>query len=279
MRVDAHQHFWRLDRGDYGWLTPEFGMLYQDFLPDQIRPHLLKHDIQRTILVQAAPTIAETEYLLSLYARYDFIAGVVGWLDLEAGEFKKEFERLLDDQGFVGIRPMLQDLEDDQWILRPDVLKSIEILAERDFPIDLLIKPRHLPHIRTLMREFPELRAVINHIAKPDISSGLDKEWKEGIEELAGYPHIMCKLSGIITEAAQPYSVSQIRPFVHHVVEAFGKDRVMFGSDWPVCLLAGSYDDVYGALRNTLPDSIDLQKLFGENAARFYQLKTKGGCT
>jgi L-fuconolactonase len=278
MRIDAHQHFWKLDRGDYGWLTPELRPLYDDFLPDALISHLDNNNFQKTIVVQAAPTIAETEYLLSLYQKYEFLAGVVGWLDFEASNFKQEFERLLEFPGFVGVRPMLQDIEDDDWILRPTILKNIQLIAERDFPIDLLIKPRHLPYIRALLQEFPKLRAVINHIAKPNISSGISEDWKVSMQELAGYENVMCKLSGMITETEQPFLISEIRPFVHHIIRVFGTDAIMFGSDWPVCLLAGSYDNVYQTLIECLPDNhncVDLEKLFGENAMKFYQLKSR----
>lgn len=279
MKIDAHQHFWKLDRGDYDWLTPDLEVLYRDFLPEDLSFHLKEKQVHRTIAVQAAPTIAETEYLLWLYEKYDFIAGVVGWLDFEASNFQNQYKRYKNIKGFVGIRPMLQDIEDDQWILRPKVLKHIELLAHDGFPLDILIHPRHLPHITKLMREFPTLRAVINHIAKPAISSGITDFWKDYLKELAGYENVMCKLSGIITEAKQPFSIHGIKPFVQHVVEVFGTEAVMFGSDWPVCLLAGSYQDVYQVLIDCLPDSLtssDLKKIFGENAMRFYRLKPRG---
>lgn len=279
MRVDAHQHFWRIDRGDYDWLSPELRVLYRDFLPEHLIGQLNEYKLDGSIAVQAAPTVAETEYLLQLYQQYDYIAGVVGWLDLEEEFFKKEYQRLKQVEGFIGIRPMLQDLPDDQWILRPRVLKNIELLVKDDFPIDILILPRHLPHINTLLREFPQLRAVIDHIAKPNISAGMTDFWRENIEELASYQNVMCKLSGMITEMKQPINKSEVQPFVQYILKVFGTESIMFGSDWPVCLLAGSYNEVYQTLVDVLPDDLtesDVKKIFGENAMRFYKLTPRG---
>lgn len=228
------------------------------------------------MLVQAAPTVAETEFLLELSKDYDFIAGVVGWLDLESPDFPKQFARFRRHRRFVGIRPMLQDLEDDRWILRPQVKRNIAILSQQDFPLDLLIYPRHLPHIEELLQEFPTLRAVVDHAAKPDIRGGVLEPWKSGIARIASFPKVMCKLSGLITEADHDnWTPDDLKPYVHHVIDVFGVDRVMFGSDWPVCLLAGSYRDVIEALTATLPEELsedDRSKIFGKNAARFYQL-------
>jgi L-fuconolactonase len=277
VRVDAHQHFWKVERGDYGWLTPSLKPLYKDFLPDDLQPHLQKYRIDRTIVVQAAPTTEETDFLLQLYREHERIAGVVGWLDLESPDFHEIFLRYREREGFIGIRPMLQDLEDDRWILRPTVLKNIEILVQEDFPIDILIKPRHLPSIIELLRLFPTLRAVIDHMAKPYIAAQILDPWREQMREVASFPQVMCKLSGMITEAdPSSWKREDLKPYIHHVIEVFGTDRIMFGSDWPVCLLAGSYDDVYQALVENLPIDFsdeDRTKLFGHNALSFYQIR------
>jgi L-fuconolactonase len=275
MRIDSHQHFWKLERGDYDWLTPDFSILYQDFLPEDLFQHLQPFSIDKTILVQAAPTIAETEFLLELYEQNDFIAGVVGWMDLESPSFASEYRRLRSQKGFVGIRPMLQDLEDDNWILRKSVIKNIELLIEDDFPIDILIYPRHLPTIIQLLEIFPSLRAVINHLGKPRIAEQIFKPWEEQISEIASYKNVMCKLSGMVTEAGQEIQTSEISPYVRHVINVFGPHSVMFGSDWPVCLLKASYQDVVGLLLSTLPEHLtesDKAAILGENAIRFYKL-------
>ena len=169
MRIDAHQHFWKLDENLNDWPTPDLKTIYKDFLPEDLAIHLKEHNIEKTVLVQAAPLMEETEFLLDLATKYDFIGGVVGWIDMSSAQFPKQFARLTSHPKFVGIRPMLQGLEDDQWILRPEVKRNIHILVENDFPIDILIYPKHLPYIVELLKEFPTLRAVIDHCAKPDI--------------------------------------------------------------------------------------------------------------
>lgn len=276
MRIDSHQHFWKLNRGDYDWLTPRLDVLYRDYLPADLHPYLIEHNIDYTVLVQAAPTVAETKFMLKLYDEHEFIAGVVGWLDLESDHFKDQFYRFRENRGFVGIRPMLQDLEDDQWILRPKVMKHLEILIEVDFPIDLLVFPRHLPYIIELLEHLPELKAVINHGAKPNIARGVMEPWKEYLAQIGSYSKVMCKLSGLITEADhQNWKTDDLVPYVHHIIDVFGPKRVLFGSDWPVCLLAGSYSNVYKSAMASIPKGLmneDLKAIFGENAAQFYQL-------
>jgi L-fuconolactonase len=276
IRIDSHQHFWKLCRKDYGWLKPEQEILYRDYLPQDLEPILREHEIEYTIVVQAAPSIEETEFLLGLYKQHEFIAGVVGWLDLASPHFKEQFDHFLRHDGFIGIRPMLQDLKDEKWILRSEVKKNIEHLINEDFPIDILIYPRHLPVILELLQEFPQLRAVINHAAKPDIRNGITTKWKNDMKEVASFPNVMCKLSGLITEADHKnWQYSNFVPFVRHVVNVFGTDRIMFGSDWPVCLLAGSYSDVYKVLKKALPQNLkedDFENIFGQNASKFYKL-------
>jgi L-fuconolactonase len=279
IRIDSHQHFWKLSRGDYGWLKSDVNVLYRDYLPENLQPILEEHQIDKTIVVQAAPTVEETEFLLDLHKQYDFIAGVVGWLDFESPSFKENFDRLRQEEGFIGVRPMLQDLTDDNWVLRPEVMKNIDYLVSNDFPLDVLIYPRHLTVILELLQEFPQLRAVINHGAKPDIQKGPTFDWKSNMQKLASYPNVMCKLSGLVTEVDHnDWHYNDFVPFVQYLVEVFGTDKVMFGSDWPVCRLAGSYDDVWEILRKSLPQDLtsdDLKQVFGGNAARFYKLNIK----
>jgi L-fuconolactonase len=274
IRIDAHQHFWKLDRGDYGWLTPDIETIYKNFHPEDIHPLLKEANIDHTVVVQAAPTIQETEYLLELYEEHDIISGVVGWLDMDSPDFKQQFKRLRNHDGFVGLRPMIQDIEDDQWVLRPQVLKNIELLVEEGFPLDILVLPKHLPYVIELFKKLPKLRAIVNHAAKPYIKDQLYDPWRDHMEKIASYEHVMCKLSGLITEADAEWSVEDLQPIVHHVIGCFGTDSVMFGSDWPVCLLAGSYQEVHDTLCEALPENVtadDKKKIFGGNAARFYK--------
>jgi len=275
MRIDAHQHYWKTERNDYGWLTPETGLLYKDYLPEQLHGHLNKHAIDRTIVVQAAPTVEETEFLLSLCEQDPTLAGVVGWIDLEADDFRETYARLRQNPYFVGIRPMLQDLPDDRWILRPKVLEALQVLAADRFAIDLLAKPRHLPHIVELLERVPDLHAVVDHIAKPFIKDRIMEPWGEHIRQIAAYGNVFCKLSGMVNEADTDWKPDDFVPYVRHVVEAFGPDRLLFGSDWPVCLLAASYDQVIGLVQQTLPSTLtadELEAIFGGNAIRFYGL-------
>lgn len=276
MRIDSHQHYWIAARGDYHWMSPADSILCRDYLPADLRPFLQKHKIDKTVLVQAAQTVAETDFLLDLAANDDSIAGVVGWLEMDDPGFAAHFERYRKKSKFIGLRPMLQDIEDDQWILRPQVLNSLRIVAASDFPFEFLTYSRHLPFVKQVLDLVPNLRAVVDHISKPEIRAGKLEPWKTGIAELARRPDLYCKLSGMITEADHAnWSTDHLRPYVEHVVDCFGFDRVMFGSDWPVCLLAGSYDQVIGALEQILSSRLneeDSRKVFGENAARFYKL-------
>jgi len=277
MRIDSHQHFWKLSRGDYSWMKPEMKVLHRDYLPEDLKPSLQTHKIDRTVLVQAAPTIAETDFLLELAKKQDFIAGVVGWLDLESNDLPSLLELYSRQHKLVGLRPMLESLPDDDWILNPRVLDSLRIIAQLDFPFDFLVHTRHLPHVAKVLEEVSGLRAVIDHIAKPEIKAQKLEPWKSLIRDLAQHKNLYCKLSGMITEADHDFwNPEHLRPYIEHVVECFGPERIMFGSDWPVCLLAGSYDQVVGTLEtvlNPLLDEASARAVYGENAARFYKLK------
>lgn len=276
MRIDSHQHYWKVERGDYHWMTPAVPVLCRDYLPTDLRPHLAEHKIQKTVLVQAAQTVAETDFLLDLAAKHDSIAGVVGWLDMDAPGFPAQFEQYRKNPKFIGLRPMLQDISDDRWILRPNVLASLRVVAEADFPFEFLTYPRHLPYVNQVLESVPGLRAVIDHISKPEIRAHNLEPWKSYIAQVARRPNLHCKLSGMITEADhQRWAPDDLRPYVDHVVECFGFDRIMFGSDWPVCLCAGNYSQVIGALREVLSSQLNDEtesKLFGRNAIRFYKL-------
>ena len=274
MRIDSHQHYWKLSRGDYGWLTPDMGLLYRDYLPPDLEPILEKHNIDKTVLVQAAPTVAETDFMLSLAAKHDSIGGVVGWLDMADPGFPRLFEKYRQEPAFVGIRPMLHDLSDDAWVIQPLVLENLTLLAAHDFPFDFLVRPQHLPHVLQVLERVPNLRAVIDHIAKPLIKDGLFEPWGTQISAIARHENVYCKLSGMVTEADHAnWTPDDLKPYVEHTVECFGLERVMFGSDWPVSLLAAPYDDVIGALEERLTPNLDEEsraRVFGGNAGRFY---------
>jgi L-fuconolactonase len=276
MKIDAHQHFWRLDTKLNDWPTPDLKKIYRDFLPADLETHLKMHNIKQTIAVQASETIEETEFLLDLADHHEFIGGIVGWIDLSSKEFPNQFERLMKRQKFVGIRPMLQSMREDQWILKPEVKQNIQLLVENDFPMDLLIYPKHLPYIAELLKEFPSLRAVIDHCAKPNIKDQQWESWADWIEEVSKFETLMCKLSGLVTEADhQAWRIDEFKPYIHHIIHCFGHDRIMFGSDWPVCLLASEYDDVVQILYENLPKEMTAEEIklfYGGNAKRFYRL-------
>ncbi|MEK3721547.1 amidohydrolase family protein [Paenibacillus sp. FSL H8-0034] len=275
MRIDAHQHYWLTSRTDYGWLKPSLGRIYADYMPEQLKPLLEQYNIQKTIVVQAAPTSEEAEFLLSIAEKEPTIAGVVGWLDLESNTFEQEWDRFRSNPKFVGLRPMIQDLPSD-WILGETVIRHLKLLAEAQFPVDLQANPRHLPYIVELLKQVPELRAVVDHLAKPPILEGTMEPWASQIRQIAAYPNVMCKLSGMVPEKLDAdWTQAAIQPFVDVVVEAFGKQRVMFGSDWPVCLFSATYTQVLELTQSSLDASWtedELAAVYGGNASRFYRL-------
>ncbi len=274
-RIDAHQHFWTLDRDDYGWLSADLEPLYKDFAPADLKPLLDAAKISHSIVVQAAPTIDETRYLLSLAKQYDSIAGVVGWLPMDNANISASaLSKLCNDPKFVGIRPMLQELDDPAWIKRPDLYATTELLIEYDLCFDALIKSIHLPHLLHFLKRNPALRCVINHGAKPNIASGEWNSWKTGIAEIAQQTDAFCKISGMITEASTEQDYSVLAPYIDYLVEQFGPERLIWGSDWPVLNLAAGYLSWYEAAQGLL-SNLSLQEkalVFGLNAQTAYRL-------
>ena len=273
MRVDAHQHFWQWSRG---WFSRPEAVLSRDYLPEDLGPLLKAQDIDKSILVQTSPTVAETDFLLGLADTAGFIGGVVGWLDLESANFPDVLETYRRNRYFVAVRPMLQSLPEDDWILRPRVLESLSLIAQSGVAFDFLTFTRHLPYVLQVLEKFPRLRAVMDHLSKPEISAGTMQPWQDLMREVALHKNVHCKLSGMMTEAdPRNWSREQLRPYADHVMEHFGAERVMFGSDWPVSLLAGSYETVLTTTRALVNSSLGSeaeQAVFGDNAARFYRL-------
>ena len=280
MILDTHHHLWKVDRGDYYWMTGDFQALRRDYLPDDLRPLLRKAGVTKTIVVQAAPTLAETDFLLALAEETDFIAGVCGWLDMESDSFSRDLERYRAHPYFAAIRPMIQDLPDDRWILRPQVLANLKHLAAEKFPFEFLLYPRQMSAVIEAIEEVPGLHCVIDHISKPVIREGMIEPWKSNIARMATRPNVFCKLSGMITEARHDaWTPDDLRPYIEHVFDCFGVERLLFGSDWPVCLLAGDYAEVINALRTVLGPRLDrdaTDKLFYGNGARFYGINWEG---
>lgn len=250
------------------------GILFQDYLPGDLKPSLEKHSISGTVLVQAAPTYEETLYLLSLYESYEWIYGVVGWLDLSSPAFPEQLDFLMKQPGIIGLRPMLQDIEKDDWILQKQVIKNLRLLIPYDLPLDLLITERHIPTIEALLEKLPTLRVVIDHIAKPLISKEEFKKWKEDMNLLAAFPNVWCKVSGFMT-LSDSWEAADFTPYIHHIVQAFGSSRILFGSDWPVCLAGGSYEQALQIVSENLPHSLsesEREQIFSINAKTFYKL-------
>ena len=280
MRIDAHQHYWQLQRGDYGWLTPDEGpVLYQDYMPKQLKSELQRCDVSGTIVVQAAPTMEETDFLLDLCEQEETLLGVVGWLDVTGADFEQHYLRFRTNQRFVGIRPTFPAVPDGDWSRYPQLLRNLALLVEDGFPVDLLILPADLPAMVKLLEGVPKLKAIINHLAVPDIESNRTELWANGLEAMARFDYVTCKLSGLATgSGGKGWTASEVAPYVKHAIDAFGTERLMFGSDWPVCLQAGSFTDMLEMVGATLPTGLteaQIKAIFGGNAVRTYRLKVK----
>ena len=276
MRIDAHQHFWRLARGDYGWLTPELAAIHRDFLPGDLAPHLDACGIDRTVLVQAAETVDETRWLLGLADAEPRVAGVVGWVDLAAADARATVDELAAHPRLVGLRPMLQDIGETDWVLGEAVLDALGHVAAKGLAFDALIQPRHLATIDELARRVPSLRIVVDHVAKPRIVPGHppDAEWLAGMDRLAAHPQVHCKLSGMANECGAGWTAEDLAPYAAAVLERFGAERLLWGSDWPVLELVGTYEDWHEAALGFACglDEAGRAALFGGNAVRFYRL-------
>lgn len=276
MRVDAHQHYWQPLRGDYGWMPPDNPILNRVYAPRDMAPLLAAHQIDATVLVQAAPTVAETEYMLGLADGSDSVAGVVGWVDFENPEQRAVLDRLAGHPKFKGVRPMIQDIPDDDWMLRADVQWGYQALCDLDLSFDALGFPRHLGNFLTLLERYPQMRVVVDHCMKPQIcdhSADRFAHWAQGMTRIAA-TGAYCKLSGLVTEARPDWTIDDLRPYGQHVLETFGPERVMWGSDWPVCRLAAEYDrwiEVAEALTQGL-SAAERARVFGGTAVDFYRL-------
>ena len=272
--VDSHQHFWDIDRLEYPWMPEGDNVLRRSYLPEDLAPHLERAGIAKTVVVQAQMTMAEADLLFDLAENTDSIAGVVAWVDLTDANVGATLDRLLDNPKFVGVRHQVHDEPDERWLLRDDVVRGLRELARREIAYDLLLRPPHLKHIVELADRVPDLRMVVDHIAKPEIADGRMEPWAEDIARVGEIPDMHCKVSGMATEANPGTWQSEIVPYVAHVIECFGFDRLMWGSDWPVCLLVDGYESIkdgaVAAVGDIAPD--DFVKLMGGNVARFYRL-------
>jgi L-fuconolactonase len=273
--IDAHQHFWRLSLPfNYGWLdVPQHAPIHRDFLPQHLEPHLRAVGVQRTIFVQTQHDLEENRWALRLAENYPFIAGIVGWVDLASEACEEQLLEFKDHPKFAGVRHITQDEADDDFIVRAEVLRGLEVLERYGVSFDLLFYTKHLRHVPALARRLPELPMVIDHLAKPKIREWRTHDWLPQFREAADFPNVYCKLSGMITEADwRSWTAADLKPYVQAALEYFGVERCMFGSDWPVCELAGSYEQVYLALVEALGPISESEHaaIFGGTACSFY---------
>lgn len=276
--VDSHQHFWDPTRADYPWMTDALAAIRRPIGPDDMRPILRDNGVDRTVLVQTRSDIEETHEFLAIAARTDFVAGVVGWVDLTdpaVGDRLAEIRDGAHGEWLVGIRHQVHDEEDPEWVARDDVVRGVGEVGKAGLAYDLLPRERELPACLKAVDAHPDMRFVVDHIAKPRIAEGVMEPWASRLKEIAERPNVFCKLSGMVTEASwTAWTADNLRPYVEFVMECFGEDRVMFGSDWPVCLLAADYATVKGTLEAILgaTESAASAKVFGANAMTFYGL-------
>jgi len=274
VKLDSHQHFWKYDEKQYPWI-PKHSALHRDWLPADWQEQAGKVGVMGSIAVQARQTLEESRWLLSLADHNPAIKGVVGWVDLSSEKIDEQLAEFSPHSKFVGVRHVVQDEPDDQFMLRPEFMRGIGRLRQVDLAYDILIFPKQLAAAIQLVESFPEQSFVLDHIAKPAIRDGTLSPWQEQMRELAKAPNLVCKVSGLVTEAKLvAWKQQDFRPYLDVVFECFGEDRLLFGSDWPVCLLAGTYAQVYSLLSEYLNEFTDTTrgKILGGNAAKFYRL-------
>jgi L-fuconolactonase len=270
MRIDSHQHFWKYDPIEYPWITDKLAVLKRDYLPDDLVPELKKAGLDGCIAVQARQKLEESRWLLSLADRDPIIRGVVGWVDLRSPQLEEQLAEFSRNSKFRGVRHVVQDEADDQFMLGQDFQNGIAKLKRFNLTYDILIFPKQLPAAIELARKFPEQKFVLDHIAKPFIRDRKITPWDNQIKELARHPNVWCKVSGMVTETKwHEWKNDDFKPYLDVVFKAFGADRLMFGSDWPVCLLSGDYQEVFG-LVNSYLGTAEREKFIGGNAAAFY---------
>lgn len=274
-RIDAHQHFWEYHPVRESWITEDMKEIAQDFMPEDLWPELRKNNFDGCVLVQTGQSPENNAFMLQVAAKHSFIKGVVGWVDLQAPNLKEQLLHYKQFPVLKGFRHVLQAEKDRAFMLQPSFKKGVEALHPFGYTYDILIYPDQLPYIESFVSSFPEQKFVIDHIAKPDIKRGLQKEWAYYIKKIATCPYVFCKLSGMVTEGNwKGWKKEDFLPYLDITVNAFGTDRVMYGSDWPVCLVAATYEEVYGLVSDYFSSFsvTEQEKVFGTNAIDFYHL-------
>lgn len=275
IRIDAHQHFWKYSPLRHTWMSAEMGTLKADFLPLDLLPHLQHCAINGCIAVQADQSEDENTFLLGLSEKYDFIRGIVGWVDLQAENLEERLAHYQQFPKIKGFRHVLHDEEQRDFMLRPAFLRGISMLEKFNYTYDILIFTDQLAYTLDFVKAFPEQRFVIDHIAKPKIKQQIIGEWKDEIAKIASFPNVYCKISGLVTEADwQNWKKEDFKAYLDIIVDSFGTDRMMYGSDWPVCQLAASYQAQFELVKDYFStfSFAEQAKFFGENAIQFYKL-------
>jgi L-fuconolactonase len=275
--VDSHQHFWQVDKFDYPWMEPHDPVLYQDYLPEQLKPILHENHVSRTVLVQASNSLEETEWLLKLAASTTFVYGVVGWVDLKDPHVDDQLKNFKANKRFKGVRHLVESETKDDWLIQPEVLHGLSRVEKYGLSYDLLVHTRHLKYVPKIVEKCPDLDLVIDHMAKPNIENGELDEWAKALKPVAAHKNIYCKMSGLVTEAGAGWVTGQLQPYVDYALELFGPERLMFGSDYPVCLKVATYEEVLEAFKGLLDylDDAEIKRIFRENAADFYRLNVE----
>lgn len=277
MRIDSHQHFWRYAATEYAWIDDSICALRRDFLPAELRVEMDRARVDACVAVQARQTLEETRWLLELADANPFVAGVIGWVDLQADDVEEQLERFAGHPKFVGVRHVVQDEPDDRFVLRPDFCRGIALLDDRDLTYDILVYPKHLGAAAELVSRFPRQRFVLDHLAKPAVRARELSEWERGIRELATHPLVFCKLSGLVTEADWTrWTPGDLRPYLDVAFDCFGASRLLVGSDWPVCTVAADYGSTMAVVDDYMRERSDAERasVMGGNAARLWSLHT-----
>ena len=275
MRIDSHQHFWKYNPSEYSWISDQMKVLKRDFLPDDLLPELKGIKFDGSITVQARQSLEETRWLLDIAGKHEFVKGVVGWIDLNSEEAAIQLMEFVNSRKFVGVRHVLQDENDDRFMLSESFIRGIRMLGEYDLVYEILILPKHLSYADELVAGFPGHKFVLDHLAKPLIKDGSMSPWKENMQKIARYPNVYCKLSGMVTEAQwKEWKREDFIPYLDVVFEAFGPSRLMIGSDWPVCTISSSYNKTMKLVLDYIKpfNQADKDMILGNNAIRLYNL-------
>jgi L-fuconolactonase len=275
VRIDAHQHFWRYTPAEYGWIDDSMAALRRDFLPSDLRPEMDAARVDACIAVQARQTVEETRWLLELADAHPFVAGVIGWIDLQSDSAVRQLDTFGDHPKLLGVRHVVQSEPDDRFMLRPEFCRGISLLDASELTYDILIYPKHLRVAAELVSRFPRQRFVLDHLAKPQIRAREMREWEEGIRTLAAFPNVFCKVSGLVTEADwTSWTPADICPYLDVAFDCFGAHRLLAGSDWPVCTVAADYQRTIALVDEYMNDrpAAERDAVMGGNAARLWRL-------